>query len=61
MIIKCFRLVCDVCRREHEELFESEEDLLKYSDRDGWDQRIVGNGSLWEFCPRCKDLKEDDE
>jgi len=53
MINQHFSLVCDSCGREHKEHFDTVRDLLKYSKKDGWIEKVVPNGSTWAFCPKC--------
>jgi len=61
MIINRYHLYCTNCGREYREAFESEKDVLKYyPSKDGWVREKVENGSEWDFCPKCKEEKEEE-
>ena len=59
MIYALYILHCDNCRRESDVKEDMKEDTLKYSKLKGWTERVVPNGSTWDLCPSCSNLKMD--
>lgn len=53
-----YRLTCDNCnKREFSEGDESVDDLEINAQCQGWTFRVVPNGSIWDLCPKCSELK----
>ena len=52
-------MTCDACnKREFNEGDESEDDVIWNALFNGWSQRKVPNGSIWDLCPECSEFKE---
>lgn len=61
MIRKKYSLYCTNCGKEHREIHDSEEDVLKYyPTKDGWVREKVENGSEWDFCPICYKYRKEE-
>ena len=61
MIHTEYRITCDCCnKKEYKDDADTEYQLLCNARHCGWITRSVPNGSEWDLCPKCSEIRTED-